>query len=59
MADKNSLGVLGFLFGGITFAVTVIAFLVVSGHVAGRLQVDDIAAPEAQFGAMSDKLSDH
>lgn len=40
MADKNSLGVLGFLFGGITFAVTIIAFLVVRDHVEGRLHLD-------------------
>jgi hypothetical protein len=43
MADKSSLRLMGFLFGGITFAVTLIAFLVVRSHVEGRLQLDDIA----------------
>jgi hypothetical protein len=47
MADKSSLGLLGFLFGGITFAVTIIAFLVVRDHVEGRLQMDEVAmAPQ-------------
>jgi len=43
MADKSSLGLLGFLFGGVTFAVTIIAFLVVRDHVEGRLQIDEVA----------------
>jgi hypothetical protein len=43
MADKSSLGLLGFLFGGVTFAVTIIAFLVVRDHVEGRLQMDEVA----------------
>ena len=47
MADKSSLGILGFLFGGITLAVTLIAFLVVREHVERSLQFDDIAmAPQ-------------
>jgi phage-related holin len=47
MADKTGLGFLGFLFGGITFAVTIIAFLVVRDHVEGRLQLDEMAmAPQ-------------
>jgi hypothetical protein len=47
MADKNSLGILGFLFGSITLAVTVIAFLVVRDHVDGRLQLESAAmAPQ-------------
>lgn len=47
MADKSSLGFLGFLFGGITFAVTLIAFLVVRDHVEGRLHLDEMAmAPQ-------------
>lgn len=43
MADKTGLGLLGFVFGGITFAVTVIAFLVVRDHVEGRFQLDEMA----------------
>jgi hypothetical protein len=47
MADKNSLGILGVLFGGITLAVTLIAFLLVRDHVEGRLALDDMAmAPQ-------------
>ncbi len=47
MADKNSLGFVGLVFGGITFAVTLIAFIVVTNHVEGRLVLDDAAmAPQ-------------
>jgi hypothetical protein len=47
MADKSSLGRLGFMFGGITFAVTLIAFLVVLNHVQGHLVLEDVAmAPQ-------------
>ncbi len=47
MADKSSLGFLGFMFGGVTFAVTLIAFLLVRDHVQGRLAFDDMAmAPQ-------------
>jgi hypothetical protein len=47
MADKNSLGILGLMFGGITFAVTLVAFLLVRDHVEGRLHLDDMAmAPQ-------------
>ena len=52
MADKSSLGMMGLLFGGVTFAVAIIAFLVVQSHVEGRLQLDDMAmAP--QLASMS------
>jgi phage-related holin len=44
MADKTSLGVVGFLFGSITLVVTVIAFLVVRDHLDGRLQLESAAA---------------
>ncbi len=47
MADKNSLGFVGFIFGGITLAVTLIAFIVVQNHIEGRLVLDDAAmAPQ-------------
>jgi hypothetical protein len=47
MADKNGLGILGMMFGGITLAVTLVAFLLVRDHVEGRLQLDDMAmAPQ-------------
>jgi hypothetical protein len=44
MADKTSLGVVGFLFGSITLAVTVIAFLLVRDHMDGKLQLESTAA---------------
>jgi hypothetical protein len=47
MADKRSLGLLGFLFGGITAAVSLTAFLVVQAHIVGHLQVSD-AGPASQ-----------
>ena len=48
MADKRGLGIMGLMFGSVTFAVTLIAFLVVSSHVQGNLQFDDVAmAPQA------------
>lgn len=40
MADKSSLGFLGIAFGGVTFAVMLIAFMVVRGHVEGRLVLE-------------------
>jgi len=43
MADKTSLGFLGFFFAGVTMAVTVIAFVVVRDHVEGRLILDGTA----------------
>ena len=47
MADKSSLGILGLVFGGITFAVTLIAFMLVRDHVEGRLAFDEVAmAPQ-------------
>jgi len=41
MADKRSLGLLGFLFGGITAAVILTAVLVVQAHIKGHLQLAD------------------
>lgn len=47
MADKTGLGILGLLFGGITFGVTLVAFVLVRDHVEGRLHLDDMAmAPQ-------------
>ena len=42
MADKRSLGLLGFLFGGITAAVTLTAFLLVRAHIEGHLQFGEV-----------------
>ncbi len=54
MADKRSLGVLGFVFGGITAAVTSTAFLLVHAHIEGHLQFAD-AAVASQVMVVTDK----
>jgi phage-related holin len=43
MADRRSLTMIGYLYGGITAAVMLIACLVVTDHVSGRLQFDATA----------------
>lgn len=40
MADRSGLGFLGFIFGGVTAAVMLVAVSVVSAHVDGRLMLD-------------------
>ena len=40
MADRNSLGVLGYVFGGVTGLVMMAAVTVVLGHLEGRLALD-------------------
>jgi hypothetical protein len=40
MADKSSLGILGFVFAAITAAVMLTALFVVRSHVEGRLVLD-------------------
>ena len=40
MADRRSLGFVGFVFGGITAAVMLVAVMVVKHHVDGRLTMD-------------------
>jgi hypothetical protein len=44
---------MGFLFGGITIAVTLIAFLVVTSHIQGNLQLDDQIAMAPQLVSLS------
>ena len=41
MADRISLGHIGFLFGGVTAAVVFIAIWIVGDHITGRLNFDD------------------
>ncbi len=36
MADRRSLGILGFLFGGVTAAVMLVAVVMVKHHIDGR-----------------------
>ncbi len=50
MADRAGLGFVGFIFGGVTAAVMLVAVTVVVGHVDGRLVLD---APAAQQVAAS------
>jgi len=40
MADRRSLGFVGFLFGGVTVAVMLIAAVAVKNHMDGRLTLD-------------------
>lgn len=54
MADKRSLGLLGFVFGGIAAAVTLTAFLLVRAHIEGHLQFAD-AGLAAQVIVVTDK----
>ena len=46
-ADRTSLGFLGFIFGGVTAVVMLVAVTVVVGHADGRLVID----PPAQVAA--------
>jgi hypothetical protein len=45
MADRRSLGILGFLFGGVTAAVMLITVMVVKNHIDGRLTLDGARQP--------------
>ena len=45
MADRRSLGLVGFFFGGVTAAVMLIAFMVVKNHIDGHLTLDAAKAP--------------
>ena len=40
MADRAGLGVVGFIFGGVTAVVILVAVTVVIGHVDGRFVLD-------------------
>ena len=46
-ADRTSLGFLGFIFGGVTAVVMLVAVTVVVGHANGHLVID----PPAQVAA--------
>ena len=45
MADRRSLGILGFVFGSVTAAVMLIAVMVVKQHVDGRVTVEQTRLP--------------
>lgn len=44
MADRNALGMLGFMLSGAALTVVTIAYLVVRDHVDGRLMLEGDAA---------------
>ena len=48
MADRAGLGFVGFILGGVTAAVMLVAVTVVIGHVDGRLVLD---VPPIQIAA--------
>ena len=41
MADQKSLGIIGFLLGGVTAVVMAIGVFVVTSHIGGRMSLDD------------------
>ena len=53
MADRRSLGILGFVLGGVTAAVMLIAVMVVKHHVDGRLTLDGARLPVMAASAQS------
>jgi hypothetical protein len=53
MADRSALGKLGWAFGAVTAAVMLMAAVVVTGHLDGRLS-DDGARPFAAAAVSAD-----
>jgi hypothetical protein len=45
MADRKSLGIIGFILGGVTATVICIGVIVVQSHLNGRLTLDQGARP--------------
>jgi hypothetical protein len=45
MADRRSLGMVGFFFGGVTAAVMLISVVVVKNHLVGRQTIDNARLP--------------
>jgi hypothetical protein len=52
MADRRSLEIVGFVFGGVTAAVMLVAVMVVKHHVDG-MTVDEIRLPVIAASAQS------
>ena len=52
MADRRSLGIVGFVFGGVTAAVMLVAVMVVKQHV-DRMVVEDPRLPVIAASAQS------
>ncbi len=53
MADRRSLGILGFVFGGVTAAVMLVAVMVVKSHIDGRVTFDPARTPVALASAQT------
>jgi len=53
MADRRSLGIVGFFFCGVTAAVMLIAVMVVKNHVDGRTTLDGARLPVIAAAAQS------
>jgi hypothetical protein len=45
MADRKSLGIIGFILGGVTAAVIGVGVFVVQAHLAGQLALDTSSRP--------------
>ena len=45
MADRRSLGIVGWVFGGITAAIMLVAVMVVKHHVDSRWTLDEARLP--------------
>ncbi len=52
MADRRSLGILGFVFGGVTAAVMLIAVIVVKQHVDARVTRGELPVMAASAQAV-------
>jgi hypothetical protein len=53
MADRRSLGILGFVFGGVTAAVMLVAVVVVKTNIDSRLTLDSGRTPVAFASAQT------
>ena len=53
MADRRSLEILGFVFGGVTAAVMLVAVMVVKSHIEGRVTFDPARMPVAVASAQT------
>jgi hypothetical protein len=46
MADRKSLGIMGFIMSGVTAAVVLVGMFVVQGHLTGRYVLDPPVASQ-------------
>jgi hypothetical protein len=44
MADRKSLGIIGFIMSGVTAAIVLVSVFVVQGHLTGRYVLDPLVA---------------